>query len=225
MWRKEAGVYDPDEARGKISLLLVDLENCCRAEGFQFRLIGSLGFFGLTEREPRIFRRRFPDGSVEVVDIDYVLGLPAGVDLERVKRICDKLWQTGYDGKYRVEVSPVNLPKAIANDPSRVMDFRWRLGESMDCYGRLGKWRATFPPESLRERIVNVYGIEVPTLPPVEFFALRVCGWENPLRAIKDLVCLRTMMRCYPDDDFSTTERFLQGLPKMVLRRLGGSVT
>lgn len=196
--------FDSCEAREKIAVSLDYLNARTEDIGIETRLVGSLGLYGLTGIEPRLYRGTDSEGRFEVVDVDYLIGLTENADLFEVKRICDEIWNRGAGGDYRVEMSPINLPKEVANNPDQVINFWWRLGERMEYRDKKGNRRVIFP-EGFTEGVeVDVYGVKMKTLTPTNFLALKLTdGWwaKNPKKVVRDVECWVGLRRTFPEID------------------------
>lgn len=155
--------------------------------GIKTLVIGSFGIAGLTGKYPKLFRGMNPkNGCFQCVDIDILLGLPEGIDLKEVKSCFDELWFTGMNSQYQIPVSPVNLPKAVANNPREVLDFQWTLGREIkgrSIYGIEYK----LPPEFVAPFPIKIYDQETQTLNPRSQIIFKLLpGFRSPQRILKD---------------------------------------
>ncbi|MFA4826741.1 MAG: hypothetical protein WC596_00585 [Candidatus Shapirobacteria bacterium] len=189
-----------EEVRTKAGKMMGKVSERLGSLGVETRVVGSFGFYGLTGIEPRLLRG--VDGSeFKVVDVDYLVGLPKRVSLPEIKRCCDELWEEGMSGEYKMPISPVNLPKEIANDPMAVFDFRWRTGEPVVV--QRGFRKIIFPIDFCESRVVRIYGKEVETLGPEAQVVFRlVNGWRNPVRAYDNFRKICGLIKRFPEFDF-----------------------
>lgn len=183
-----------DAIRAKIDTLLVTAQNTYKKEGIEFRVVGSIGIYGLTGIEPVLIRGEV-GGCISCVDIDYLLGLPPKFPLARLKMLTDTLWQQGMDGELKIPVSPVNLPKAIANDPQAVLPYSWTVGQGMSVPGL----RRPIEETSLAPEWVCPRTVEFPTLSPSMYAAFLFFWKKSPRQFYKTLRQLRRLLQHYND--------------------------
>jgi hypothetical protein len=182
----------------RIGDLIFKIHSETRKLGIKTLIVGSMGIAGLTGKYPKLYRGENNRGGFDCVDIDVLIGIPSGINLQIVKDCFDELWYLGMNSTYQIPVSPVNLPKEVANDPKAVLDFRWTLGKDIICRDRRGN-KYTLPEDFVHPTSIKIYDQEAYTLSPEAQLAFKVFpGWQNPLRVIKDIHQLSNLILTNP---------------------------
>lgn len=196
-----------DQARFRIADLIDQVNEEADTLGVQVRVVGSLGVYGLTGVEPKIHRGTSAANKHQCVDIDYLLGLPEGFDLNLVKNTVDRWWNIGMDSDIQIPVSPINLPKKIANNPKEVLAIDWQIDNPQISISSLRGKSHQVPARLYNPRTVSIYGRETETLSPLGMIVTKcMIGWKNPFRAIKDLRQISSILKASEVVDLEHSE-------------------